>query len=97
MMTDKAGPPFSSWDLFLCWAQVALKRNTAKNIVIKLAINTFIYHIWVEKNSRLHGGVPSSAHSTIQTILQDIRGRISGIPRLRKLYSENGFQFPFRA
>lgn len=33
------------WDSFLSWALATLKRNTSLNLVMKLGVSSFIYHI----------------------------------------------------
>lgn len=60
------------------WALNALKRNAGINLVIKLGLSATIYHIWLERNSKLHKGPPSSAMALAQKILQDIRDRVVG-------------------
>lgn len=69
-----------------------MKRNSAINFVMKLGLNACIYHLWIERNSRMHAGVPKNACEVASSILLDIRGRILGVPRLRKIFPESRFQ-----
>lgn len=79
------------WIQLMDWALSALKRNIAINLVMKLRLSATIYHIWLEKNSRMHNGLPSSAMALAQKILQNIRDRVVGVPRLKKRFSSASF------
>lgn len=78
-----------SYDL----AKTALKRNTVINVVLKLGLSACIYYLWLERNKRIHGGTPSSHNELILSILQCIRDRAAGVPRLGKIYSTTELQF----
>lgn len=89
----KTGVVFNTWDQTISWALSALKRNTAVNLVMKLGISATIYHIWLERNKRLHHGLPSFPSALTMIILQTLRDRISGVPRLKRKLSETDFPF----
>lgn len=87
----KAGHAPVGWENFLTWAFTALKRNTSLNLIVKLGVSSCIYHIWVERNCRLHDGIPCSAVALSLLILQDLRDRVTGIPWLKKNYATAEF------
>lgn len=66
------------------WALTALKRNTAINLALKIGLSATIYHLWLERNSRMHNGNPCSALVLVQKILQTIKDKVTGVPRLKK-------------
>lgn len=54
---------------------------------MKMLFGAYVYYIWLKRTKRLHGASPFSADEIIQTILNDVKGRIFGTPRLKKLYA----------
>lgn len=70
----------------LIWGINALKRGTARNLIIKLVFQACIYHIWKEQNRRTHTQVCQSGDSIILIIIQDIASRIQSLPALMSVY-----------
>lgn len=54
LRVGKTGLIPSVWRQLLEWGVHALKRNTVRNLTAKLAFHACVYHIWKEKNARVH-------------------------------------------
>lgn len=61
---------------------IALKRPTVANLIAKIALQSCVYHIWAEKNSRLHTQNAYLHEEVINLVKHDVRNRIHSIPRL---------------
>ena len=48
-------------------------------MVALLAAQDFVYHLWKERNSRLHNGQVSHPRKVLQIILLELRARLSSV------------------
>ncbi|KAK8549994.1 hypothetical protein V6N13_055551 [Hibiscus sabdariffa] len=71
----------NSWDDLLDWIQRAGKGKTLKATIDRLAWNNFNYHIWLERNGRLHGKDPKLDVGVFDIINHDVKCRLLGCRR----------------
>lgn len=83
----KSGHLIFNWKAVIEWGISALKRNTAKKLVVKLMFQASIYHIWSERNTRFHSQILRYADAVLQIVLHDVWLKIQRIPRVLALYS----------
>lgn len=55
-----------------------LKGHFFSFIVLKLAWNAHNYHIWKERNLRLHQQTPHSTEAVLRVLVEDVRLRLLG-------------------
>lgn len=77
----KSGPIILNWPQVVQWGSV-LTRNTAANVITKLALQSSVYQIWVERNARLHTQTSHSVEVVVKLIKQDVRNIIYSKPKL---------------
>lgn len=80
----KPGSAIAGWSQVLSWAYNALKRNTTRNIVLKLCFQAAMYHTWRERNNWLHLKPPMSAQALTVLVKQEVTSRILGLPKIRR-------------
>lgn len=74
MMTKIGKPCPTDWTHLMAWGAAALKRKTTRNLVAKLAIQSCIYGIWRERNSRVHDSFAPTC------TMMDIKYMLVGLP-----------------
>lgn len=77
----------SVWSQLLDLGIHALKKKTAINIVVQLALQACIYGIWRERNSRVHDSTAHSVAYVISSSLQTVYCRLAGFPGSNSLYT----------
>lgn len=77
------------WDYSLSWSDLVVQvlriTDVAQREVILLYLQTFAYHMWRERNARLHGGGSFHPAKLLTGILVDIRSRASSSRWLARL------------
>lgn len=68
-----------SWNEEIIWCVQAFAGQTIIARVKKLIFNSFIYHLWRERNSRVFASKFSFADQVGFAILEDVRVRVSSI------------------
>ncbi|GLT79503.1 hypothetical protein SLA2020_509890 [Shorea laevis] len=76
-------PIIRSWQTLLSWLCKRLKRKALLTTIIKLAWCATIYHIWKERNNRLHNRFFSSELSILEMICADVRDHVLGFAKPR--------------
>lgn len=74
-----SAPSSCSWDALMEWGS-KLKRKSLRNTVAKLSWQASVYHIWRERNSRIHSQKSGSPDSVCDLIFQDLRLKIISFP-----------------
>lgn len=68
-----------SWDLLISWGG-KLKRKSLKYTICKLDWQASVYHLWLEKNSRIHSQVPKDSDTIYGMILQVLKFKLLSLP-----------------
>jgi hypothetical protein len=66
----------SDWDEIAVWSVVALKGNNMVSCVRKLCLGVADYHLWLQRNSILHGKTPRTKEQIISRIRWEVRARV---------------------
>ena len=69
--------PTLVWTNLLSWLSINWKGNSFGMQMRKLCLSVTIYHIWKERNSRLHGNRPTRTEEVITYICEQIRLKVS--------------------
>ncbi|KAL4367392.1 hypothetical protein GQ457_05G034820 [Hibiscus cannabinus] len=67
-----------TWNQELLWALENLKGKSLIVVILKIAWNAHIYHVWQERNHRQFRGVNRSIDDTVRCIVDSVRFRIHG-------------------
>ncbi|XP_039038587.1 uncharacterized protein LOC120176171 [Hibiscus syriacus] len=70
----------SHWEGELSWAAHCLKGKSLLTRVFKLALTSYVYVIWRERNKRLYGGLLRPMSDILLSIKTDIQIRLDGWP-----------------
>ncbi|KAE8726150.1 Detected protein of unknown function [Hibiscus syriacus] len=70
----------SHWDGELSWATHYFKGKSLITRVFKLALMSYVYAIWKERNNRLYGGMPRLMSDILEDIKVDIQIQFDGWP-----------------
>lgn len=65
------------------WATHSVKGNSFCTTIKKMAWSAIIYHIWRERNSRLHENVFWPSSVIISTIVDDIRYKCASFAKVQ--------------
>ena len=71
-----------SWSEELTWAIQGFKGKALNSVVLRLAWRAFIYHIWQERNRRMHGQHPEDHDQLVEHIRSDVRIRLNGLKHI---------------
>lgn len=77
--SDLQLPLTYSWDMLIQWGSL-LKRKSLRNLISKLTWQACIYHIWLERNARIHVNNSSSFEALCEKIRLDIRFKLMSLP-----------------
>ncbi|KAF7125002.1 hypothetical protein RHSIM_Rhsim12G0092100 [Rhododendron simsii] len=69
----------NSWDYELVWVVKHCKVKGFRSAIYKLSLAAAIYHIWLERNSRVFTQKCSSQDLVVKAIVAKIRDRILGV------------------
>lgn len=72
------------WDQHIQWG-IGLKRRNLNNTVSKLAWQSSIYHLWQERNRRIHRSQANTPHGVTDAIIQSLKMRILSFPSIQSL------------
>ena len=64
------------WEEEIEWASQKFKGKSLISNILRLAWNASIYHIWKERNGRMHGQTFAAPNQIVQHIQDDIRLRL---------------------
>ena len=70
-----------NWEEELRWAMRKIKGKFLISIVLSTAWKAFIYHVWRERNRRMHLKPLSSAMQILKQIKEEISIRLVGIKK----------------
>ena len=70
-----------NWEEELKWAMRKIKGKSLISIVLNTAWKAFIYHVWRERNRRMHSKPSSSTMQILKQIKEEISIRLAGIKR----------------
>lgn len=76
-------PPSSLEDM-LSWVNGSFRTNKLK-IICKLILQAVVYHLWMERNARLHSPSSKASHSLVKDIQLTLRAKLSGLDRAELL------------
>ena len=71
-----------SWNEELEWATKKIKGKALLSIVLRLAWKASIYHIWRERNRRMHDSIPVAAEQIVEHVKDDVRIRLIGLKNI---------------
>ena len=71
-----------SWTEELDWAMQKFKGKALISVVLRLAWRAFIYHVWRERNRRMHEQQPGDHDQLVEHIKNDIRLRLNGLQNI---------------
>ncbi|XP_059668885.1 uncharacterized protein LOC132313970 [Cornus florida] len=66
----------SQWNDFIFWASHHWSSKSIANAINKLALSASLYHIWVERNSRIFQDISSNQNTVLLKITNSIRERL---------------------
>lgn len=81
-----------NWEQQLNWAVKKMKAKAMLSIVLRLAWSTFLYHVWSERNCRVHKQVLHTKLQVLEKIQWDVGVKASQL----KNYSRDPINFLFR-
>ncbi|KAL0295583.1 UNVERIFIED_CONTAM: hypothetical protein Sangu_3193500 [Sesamum angustifolium] len=68
--------PYLEWKQGTTWASKMWRGNHLINEALRATLAALVYHIWAERNNRKFAATSSSAESTANKVLEEIRMRI---------------------
>lgn len=71
--------PLSSWELLIKWGE-GLKRKSHRNTIYKLAWQSNVYTIWLERNARFHSQTASDPTTLTELIMYNLKLRLLSFP-----------------
>ncbi|XVF58474.1 hypothetical protein PTKIN_Ptkin07bG0069400 [Pterospermum kingtungense] len=69
------------WLQELQWICEQAKGKAVKAVILRIAWKAAIYHIWQERNNRLHGGAARSKDQVFGSIKEGVLARLSGMKK----------------
>ena len=67
-----------SWNEELQWVVRKIKGKQLINAILSVAWRAFIYHVWRERNGRMHGQPMRSSEQIFEHIKEEVRIKITG-------------------
>ena len=67
------------WDLLLEWDIKNLKGRSFRVTLCKIAWWATVYHLWLQRNARLHAGEVKSDEQIIKAIRRDVKAKMEAI------------------
>lgn len=74
-----------SWEQELNWAVKNMKGKSLLSIVLRLAWAAFLYHVWLERNCKLHKQIFHTDLQVLEQIQWDVGVKVSQL----KNYARN--------
>jgi hypothetical protein len=74
----------TTWVDTASWASSFATSKTLKHIIWKLVLAASVYHIWRERNHRLHNYPPRPPDVFYSAIYEDVRYRLMGLKLKRR-------------
>ena len=68
-----------TWTEELQWAEQKIKGKVLISIVLRMAWKALIYHIWCERNRRLHNGDAKSSSQMLERIKGEVCIKLAGL------------------
>ena len=68
-----------NWEEEISWAVRRIKGKSLISVILSTAWKAYIYHVWQERNRRLHSKLPSSPEQILEQIKEEIRIRLTGL------------------
>ena len=85
-----------TWNAELNWAMQKIKGKALISLILGIAWKAFVYHIWKERNRRIHGHAPETGLQVLESIKEVVGIKLAGIKHVaddsvnRRLYSKRG-------
>ncbi|KAH0776404.1 hypothetical protein KY290_007815 [Solanum tuberosum] len=78
------------WTAEVQWAGKYMKGRSSTTLVYKLAMASSVYHLWLERNSRIFIQKMQQTNTIVRYIIQEAHGRGSRYPKLaNRLHAMN--------
>ena len=68
-----------NWDLLLEWGIKNLKGRSFRVTLCKIAWWATMYHLWQQRNARLHAGEMKSEENIIKAIRRDVKAKMEPV------------------
>ena len=68
-----------NWNAELNWAMQRIKGKALLSLILSIAWKAFVYHVWKERNRRLHGHPSESVLQVLDLIKEVVGIKLAGI------------------
>jgi hypothetical protein len=69
----------TDWNLLIDWGILHLKGKSFRASLCKVAWWATVYHLWLQRNSRIHGGVIKTEEQIVRDIQKDVKARLDSV------------------